>query len=58
MAILYDTHGNLLDTLFHGYFEKGTTRITPITDSLDSGIYIYKFVTEDTTFTKKMTLIK
>lgn len=58
LVLLYNMEGKLLDTLVNGVLKKGTNTIYFDPSPYPSGVYTYKYVGRDTTFFKKITLIK
>ena len=55
---LFDMEGNPLDTLFNGLSVSGNNTITPNLNELPTGVYIYKYASDDTVYFKKMMLLK
>jgi len=53
-VILYNTKGELLDTIVSGKFSKGNFEVKPVTNELESGVYFVKIIGEDTTLVKKI----
>ena len=46
-----------IDTLFSGKFTFGLNIISPDLSQFESGNYFYKFIGQDSIYTKKLTLI-
>jgi len=57
-VILYNIKGELLDTIASGEFSKGLFEVTPITSEMESGTYFLKLIAKDTTFVKKILVVK
>ncbi|MCP4632160.1 MAG: T9SS type A sorting domain-containing protein [candidate division Zixibacteria bacterium] len=55
---VYNLMGQRVETLFNGRMQKGQHNITWDASTYSSGIYFYKLTTRDSTFTKRMTLLK
>ena len=55
---IYNSIGQYFKTIANGVFPAGTNRITFNAGSLPSGVYFYRFVTENYTLTKSMMLVK
>ena len=58
LILLYNKDGEQLDTLYAGRFTLGENKISPDFSHLNSGPYFYKFIGEDTTYSKMFTLIQ
>ena len=56
--MIYDVKGNLCDTLLNGVQEKGTHELSMDLRNYQSGVYFYRMRTEDTTYIRKMLLVK
>jgi hypothetical protein len=56
--IIYDIEGNPIDTLVNSLQTRGNYKLTPNLMSYEAGLYFYKFKSEDTTYTRKMMLVK
>jgi len=55
---VYDRLGREVSTLAEGFRSAGTYEINFDASALTSGVYFYKLVTNDVSFTKKMMLVK
>lgn len=58
LVLLYNMEEELLDTLVNDVFKKGTHQIYFNATGLPSGVYTYRYISGDTSYVKKMTLIK
>ncbi|HSW53590.1 MAG TPA: T9SS type A sorting domain-containing protein [Ignavibacteriaceae bacterium] len=56
--IIFDINGNPVDTLVNSFQMKGNYQIKPNFFDNESGLYFYKLETEDTTYVKKMLILK
>lgn len=56
--IIFDLYGIPVDTLVNSFQLKGNYQIKPNFFNNESGIYFYKLETEDTTYVKKMLILK
>ena len=56
--IIFDVKGNPVDTLVNALQTKGNYQIKPNFFNNESGLYFYKLETEDTTYVKKMLILK
>ncbi|MBK9098241.1 MAG: T9SS type A sorting domain-containing protein [bacterium] len=56
--IIFDINGNPVDTLVNAFQLKGNYQIMPSFFDNESGVYLYKLETEDTTYVKKMLILK
>ncbi len=55
---LFDLNGNVVDTLFKGICNIGENVIYPKFNNAKSGTYFYRIKSNDTTFTKRIVLVK
>jgi hypothetical protein len=56
--VTYDVNGNPIDTLVNQLQKSGSYELTPNLSSYKSGVYFYRLVTEDTSYTKRIMLLK
>ena len=57
VILLLDESKVEIDTLFSGKFTFGLNIISPDLSQFESGNYFYKFIGQDSIYTKKLTLI-
>lgn len=55
---IYNTLGQLVDVISHGYMPAGINEIEYDASELSSGVYFYRLVTDDNSLSKKMVLLK
>jgi hypothetical protein len=58
LITLFDIKGNPMDTIFNGISLVGYNKFIPKMDTLPSGVYLYRFISKDTSYTKKLMLLK
>ncbi|MFH1194355.1 MAG: PQQ-dependent sugar dehydrogenase [bacterium] len=56
--ILYDSLGRQVGIIFNGYANAGINTVSFDASKLASGIYIYKLISENFTFSRKMVVLK
>ncbi len=58
LITLFDIKGNPIDTVFHGISVVGNNIFVPKMDSLPSGVYLYRYTSQETSYTRKMMYMK
>lgn len=56
--VVYDVTGKVVDTLVNQTQESGQHQVNPNFSSYASGVYFLKITTPDTSYTKKMLMVK